>query len=70
MIENKQSKKISKNNKWIIYAVLSAIFAAFTSVLAKIGISNVESNLGTAIHNRCSFNVLEYCFLPKESIKI
>ncbi len=49
MIENKQSKKISKNNKWIIYAVLSAIFAAFMSVLAKIGISNVESNLGTAI---------------------
>ena len=49
MIENKQSKEIDKNNKWIIYAVLSAVFAALTSVLAKIGISNVESNLGTAI---------------------
>ncbi len=49
MIENKQSKKIDKNNKWIIYAVLSAVFASFTAILAKIGISNVESNLGTAI---------------------
>ncbi len=49
MIENKQSKEIDKNNKWIIYAVFSAVFAALTSILAKIGISNVESNLGTAI---------------------
>lgn len=49
MIENKQSKEIDKSNKWIIYAVLSAVFASFTSILAKIGISNVESNLGTAI---------------------
>lgn len=49
MIENKQSKEIDKNNKWIIYAVFSAVFASFTAILAKIGISNVESNLGTAI---------------------
>lgn len=49
MIENKQSKEIEKNNKWILYAVFSAVFAALTSILAKIGISNVESNLGTAI---------------------
>ena len=33
----------------MIYAVLSAVFAALTSILAKIGISEVESNLGTAI---------------------
>ena len=33
----------------MIYAVLSAIFAALTSILAKVGISGVESNLGTAI---------------------
>lgn len=43
--ENKTVKKCS----WIIYAVLSAVFAALTSILAKIGIDNVESNLGTAI---------------------
>lgn len=34
---------------WIIYAVLGAIFAAFTSIFAKIGIDNVNSNLATAI---------------------
>ena len=34
---------------WITYALLSAIFAAFTAILAKIGIKNVDSNLATAI---------------------
>ena len=34
---------------WVKYALLSAIFAAFTAILAKIGIKNVDSNLATAI---------------------
>src|SRR3989338_10991374 len=34
---------------WVTYALLSAIFAAFTAILAKIGIKNVDSNLATAI---------------------
>ena len=34
---------------WIIFAVLSAVFAALTSILAKIGIDGVNSNLATAI---------------------
>ena len=34
---------------WVLYAILSAIFAALTSILAKIGIENVNSNLATAI---------------------
>lgn len=34
---------------WIFYAVLSAVFAAATSILAKIGIENVNSNLATSI---------------------
>jgi transporter family protein len=34
---------------WIVYAFLSAFFAALTSILAKIGIENVNSNLATAI---------------------
>ncbi len=49
MIEKKITDKEIKSAKWIIYAVLSAVFAALTSILAKIGISGVESNLGTAI---------------------
>lgn len=34
---------------WVIFALLSAIFAAFTSILEKIGIDGVNSNLATAI---------------------
>lgn len=48
MQEKKQSES-SKSRKWIVYAVLSAVFAALTSILAKVGITGVESNLGTAI---------------------
>ena len=36
-------------NMWVVYALLSALFAAFTSILAKIGIENINSNLATAI---------------------
>lgn len=49
MIEQKGSSIKSKNSRWFVYAILSAVFAALTSVLAKVGISDVESNLGTAI---------------------
>ena len=34
---------------WFVYALLAALFAALTSILAKIGIENVNSNLATAI---------------------
>ena len=34
---------------WVIYAILSAFFAALTSILAKIGIQDINSNLATAI---------------------
>ena len=34
---------------WLVYALLSAVFAALTSILAKIGIEGVNSNLATAI---------------------
>ena len=34
---------------WFVFAILSAVFAALTSILAKIGIENVNSNLATAV---------------------
>ena len=34
---------------WIVFAILSSIFAAATSILAKIGIDDIDSNLATAI---------------------
>jgi transporter family protein len=37
------------NMSWIVFALLSAIFAALTSILAKIGIKDIDSNLATAI---------------------
>ena len=49
MIEKKQIKKNKKNSIYILYAILSAIFSSLTSVLGKIGIDNVDSNLGTLI---------------------
>lgn len=50
MIERKEtSENIGNSKNWIIYAFLSAIFASLTSILGKIGISEIESNLGTAI---------------------
>ena len=50
MIQKKEEgEKQVKNKVWLIYAVLSAVFASLTSILAKVGIENVESNLGTAI---------------------
>ena len=49
MVEKKQSERKEESRVWMIYAVLSALFAALTSILAKIGVSGVESNLGTAI---------------------
>lgn len=49
MIEKKTDTEKSKSKSWLIYAVLSAVFASLTSILGKIGIEGVESNLGTAI---------------------
>lgn len=50
MIEKKDVKNdVPKNKRWIFYALGSALFASFTAILGKIGISDIESNLGTAI---------------------
>lgn len=39
----------TSNSLWAVYAMLSAVFAALTSILAKLGISGIDSNLATAI---------------------
>ena len=50
MIDRKDTGAKQENQKdWLIYAVLSAVFASLTAILGKIGIQGVESNLGTAI---------------------
>ena len=49
MVEKKKNEGEAQGRSWMLYAVLAAVFAALTSILAKVGISGVESNLGTAI---------------------
>ena len=50
MIEKKDIRKEQKGRRgWLLYAAGSAFFASLTAILGKIGISGVESNLGTAI---------------------
>lgn len=50
MIQKQEgSEKVVKGKAWLVYAILSALFASLTSILGKVGIENVESNLGTAI---------------------
>lgn len=41
--------KSEKSREWLVYAVLSAVFASLTAILGKIGIEGIDSNLGTAI---------------------
>ena len=49
MIEKKEDAKQAKDNKWLLFALGAAVFASLTSILGKVGIEGVESNLGTAI---------------------
>lgn len=49
MVEKKQAENSASGKGYLLYAVGSAVFAAATSILAKVGISGVESNLATAI---------------------
>ena len=50
MIEKKKTEGTGEQNgKWLIYAFGSAVFASLTSILGKVGIEGINSNLGTAI---------------------
>lgn len=52
MVEKKKTQESSEKKSksiWLVYAILSAVFASLTAIFGKIGISGIESNLGTAI---------------------
>ncbi len=49
MVQKKKPEKEVKGHVWLWYALWSAVFASLTSILGKVGIEGVESNLGTAI---------------------
>ena len=49
MIEKKKDSGGTGSRVWILYAIGSAVFASLTAILGKIGITGVDSTLGTAI---------------------
>ena len=49
IVKKETNKNQVQNRSWLLFAVLSAVFASLTSIFGKIGVENVESNLGTAI---------------------
>lgn len=49
MIDKKEGEVKDEKGSWLIYALLSAVFASLTSLLGKVGMENIDSNLGTAI---------------------
>ena len=50
LAKKEQASDVPKKDRgWMLYAVLSAVFASLTAILGKIGISGIDSNLGTAI---------------------
>lgn len=49
MITKKDTTQKKEKKGWLVYAVLSAVFASLTAILGKIGIEGIDSNLGTAI---------------------
>lgn len=56
MIQKKeQTTNLPTQNKWLLYAILSSIFASLTSILGKIGIEHVDSHVGTAIRSLVVF---------------
>lgn len=44
-----QTAGAKNDHRWLVYAILSAVFASLTSILGKIGMENVDSTLGTAL---------------------
>lgn len=65
-------KTVSSKKGWLFYAILSAVFASLTSILGKVGIQDIDSNLGTAIrtdgmgHGVCHRATAQYARLEPE----
>lgn len=74
MIEKKEvtdRQKEKGNSLWLIYAVLSAVFASLTSILGKLGMEGIPSNYGTAVRT-CVVLVMAWIvvFLQKKQSKV
>ena len=56
LMTNKSTKKC--DNKWLIYAILTALFTSLATILGKIGIKDIESNFGTLIRTIIVFIII------------
>lgn len=65
MVNNKKENE-NKSNKWLIYAILSSIFASFVSLFIKIGLNGISTNLGTFIRTIIVFVFASVIVLVKK----
>jgi len=64
----KWSAKVSSNYSWFFWAFLSAVFAALTTIFAKVGVQSVDSDLATLIRTGIVFLVLSLLILATNKL--
>lgn len=69
MIDKKGNKEDSRDNKWLLAAFGSAIFASLTAILGKVGMNGIESNLGTALRT-CVVLVMAWMMVGVQKKKV
>lgn len=69
MIDKKGKSDDSNDNKWLLAAFGSAIFASLTAILAKVGMNGIESNLGTALRT-CVVLVMAWMMVGVQKKKV
>ena len=71
MIDKKDSSNKSNNKQWLIYACSSGLFASLTNIFGKIGITNIDSNYGSAIRTTVVL-IMSWAmvFITKKSSKL
>lgn len=69
MVDNKNNCNNIISKKWIIYAILSAVFASFVSLFVKIGLHNISSSLGMLIRTIIVFLFAFTIVLSKKEYK-
>lgn len=62
-------QKDEKSNLWIIYALLTAVFTSTTTIISKIGLTNVESSLATFLRTIVVFMIMFFVVLFKKKFK-
>lgn len=69
MLTINKPKEKSTNNKWIIYAILTAIFTSTTTIISKVGLNNINSYLATFIRTIVVFIILIIIIFIKKKYK-